>query len=299
MSRNNNERSLLLAFLKDEPEAVRQFFEEYGGIIRYAVNKGVIAAEFESATFNVIDKNEIFHDTIVHLLKDDKRVLRTFKGKCALTTYLFTICYRCAKRGALNQIKKDRIFEKGLDVSFVKEKELPDLLIGDIGLQNKEEVNALREAILLLPLNDQIFIFMMFYDNRSTEEIRKVFGWENPNSVHVRKKRIIAKCQQIIKKMLKQGDIKRNRFLLEEFPDALIKLVGIRNDEEVDALREAFKLISLDDQIFIQMKLYDNRPNAEIKKVFGFNSPNSVHLKEKEIIAELEQILKNILNSRE
>lgn len=184
-SNSDDERNLLLAFLRGDPDAARSFFERYGGIIRYAVNKVDI-------TTPVIGREDLFQDTICYLLENDKKVIRDFKGKCKFSTYLYIICRRYAMR------KARKYNNPPVEGEYALPEELPAPLIEETEAWDEEQKRALLYAIKQLDEDSQLFVRLMFYDNKSALEIMKIFGWSSLNSVYSKKNKIINKLREII-----------------------------------------------------------------------------------------------------
>jgi RNA polymerase sigma factor (sigma-70 family) len=126
------------------------------------------------------------------------KIIRDFKGHCKFSTYLYLVC----RRYAIKKTRKESHMLPGEGSSPLHE-ELPAPLIEETGVWDEDQKKALREAIEKLDENSQIFIRMMFFDNRSTPEIKVFFGWNSPNSVYGKKNKIITKLRKIIGKILK------------------------------------------------------------------------------------------------
>ena len=188
-SNKDADGNFLPAFLCGDPKAVKNFFEKYGGIIKYAVGKVDIKT-------TVIDKEDLFQDMISYILKNNMKVIRDFKGNCMFSTYLYIIC----RRYAIKKAKKARYPLVEELVSLPEE--LPAPLIEETEVWDEDQKEALLQAIEQLDENSQIFIRMMFYDNRPTSEIMNCFGWNTPNSVYSRKNKTIVKLKKIVKKYL-------------------------------------------------------------------------------------------------
>jgi RNA polymerase sigma factor (sigma-70 family) len=184
-SNKDGERNLLSDFLRGDPKAVRTFFEKYGGIIRYAVNKVDIKTP-------VIDREDIFQDVIVYLLKNKEEIIGKFQYKCKFSTYLYIVCRRHVMRMA-GKYNHPLVEGEGS-----LPKEFPALLIEETGVSSDDQEEALLQAIKQLDEDSQLFIRLMFYDNRSVVDIMKIFGWSSPNSVYSKKYKIIKRLQQIL-----------------------------------------------------------------------------------------------------
>lgn len=190
----DDELNLLASFIKGDLQATRIFFERYGGIIQYAVN----LIDIEDTA---IDREDLFQEVILYLLENDKKVLRAFKGKGKLSSYLFIVSRRYALRVS-DKGRKRQI--KGADNILLKE--IPASLVEKNGSWSEEQEKALEQAIKRLSLEDQLFIRMLVYDKRPISEIMRIFPeLKSPNSVYSKKSKIIEKLKKIIKILEKEG----------------------------------------------------------------------------------------------
>lgn len=183
-SKNEKEREkeLLKGFLSGMEPMVRIFFHEYGGIIQKAVSS--VGIKDRSIT-----NNDLFMAAVENLLEDDKKSLRLFKGKCKLSTYIYTISRRCAIERAQQRILP------GPDPDTLY---APDTLVNQFGVK---ESKMFRDALQKCKPWEQIFIQMMFYDECSTMEILEFFGWKSESTVYSQKNKIIRKLKMYIKRL--------------------------------------------------------------------------------------------------
>jgi len=189
---NKEEWNLLSAFINGDRIAAREFFEKYGGIIKYAVGK----VDTEGM---VIDKEDLFQEAIIHILRDDKKIIRDFEGKSKFSTYLYIICWRYAKKMA----KKNNNM-CGKETSLPEE--IPAPLMEETEVWDADQKKALLEGVEQLNEDKQLFIRLMFYDSRSTSEIMAVFDYTSPNSVYSKRNKIITELKKITKKIMKTKD---------------------------------------------------------------------------------------------
>jgi len=186
-SKSDDEQRLLSAFLSGNLKAIRVFFKRYGGIIKHAVGKINIKG-------NLIEREDLFHEAVIYILKNDMKIVREFKGKCKFSTYLYTVC----RRFAIKMAKKEHRMLLKKETSLSPE-ELPAVFVEQFEVYDENQKKALLQAIEELDVNSQIFINMMFYDNRTTSEIMNFFDWSSPNSVYGKKNKIITKLRKILK----------------------------------------------------------------------------------------------------
>lgn len=183
-SKTDKEREieLLKGFLSGTEPKVRHFFQEYGGIIQKAVSS--VGIKDRSIT-----NNDLFMAAVENLLRDDKKSLRLFKGKCKLSTYIYTISRRCAIEQAQQSIPP------GPDPDTLC---TPDALVSQFGIK---ESKMFKMALQKCKPWEQIFIRMMFYDECSTIEILDFFGWKSESTVYSQKNKIIRKLKTYAKRL--------------------------------------------------------------------------------------------------
>ncbi len=177
------EKDILEGILLGRGPDMRLFFEEYGGIIKKAVDS--VGIKDRSLT-----KNDLFMAAVENLLRDNMKAIRSFKGKCKLSTYIYTICFRYAIELA------ERGIPPGPDPDTLL---APESFIEEVGEREKQ---VFDKAILLCNPKERIFIKMMFYDECSTTEILDFFGWKSENTVYSQKNKIINKLKKSTKRIL-------------------------------------------------------------------------------------------------
>jgi RNA polymerase sigma factor (sigma-70 family) len=186
LSNKDEEMKLMHDFLNDDRVAQRTFLKEYGGYIR----KAVLSVRVESDAFK---SDDIFHDAIAHILEDDKKVIRNFKGNCSFSTYLYTVCRRFALNVAARENRISCNSEELLP------EEMPSELICDSGGIDEDSRKAFREAYSKLNTKDQLIVKMIYFDERSTEEVMKFFNWDS-STVYSQKNKVRAKLVKLIKR---------------------------------------------------------------------------------------------------
>jgi RNA polymerase sigma factor (sigma-70 family) len=184
------EKGLLQKLFTGDRKAAALFFEQYGGLIRHAIG----SVDVRSDTY---EKSDLFHGAIEHLFCDDFKPLRLFSGRCSLGSYLYTVCRRhvLSVAGKENRLSSSHDTDSSLD-SLAAAAEGDEEFLLDI------EKFALKEAILKVNEESQIFIRMMFVDNCSTEEIMEFFGWGSANTVYAMKNKIMVKLKKAVCKKL-------------------------------------------------------------------------------------------------
>lgn len=208
-----NEEFPLDRFLSDDRHAGRLFFEKFGGLIRKAILKVRIKSD-------AVKHDDVFNGAIAHILDQDKKVLRMYKGRSKLSTYIGQVCYKYALTVAIKENKLTGRFDKTpideLDVTgqekwlLCSSDEIPineiiAEIFGEISVDDKMK-EALKKALEMVSEKDRVFTNMLYVQKRSTEEIRLFFDLNSPNSVYSWKNKLHAKLKKLIKKIM-QGDL--------------------------------------------------------------------------------------------
>jgi RNA polymerase sigma factor (sigma-70 family) len=173
------------------------FLEQYGGLIRSIV----LSMDIHSS---VMDHDDLFMEVLAHIFKDQCKVLRTFEWKSKLSTYLYLI----ARRYVLDiTARENRISSKMCAQTNT------DDLAAECEMQG-EELNcdeahraAFHEALEALDSKDALFIRMLVIEKKTTEEVKKIFGWNSENTVYARKNKVIAKLRSLSRKALQRKGI--------------------------------------------------------------------------------------------
>ena len=189
LSNNNEEAQLLEQFLAGDGYAIRIFFERYGGLIRHSVRSVRLSSD-------AITEEDVFLGAFEHILDEDRKVLRMFKGRCSFTSYLYTVCRRYALNVVQRENKATALFD---DIS---PDDFQDDGAEEIEPYSETEKNVAREALLGLDIDTQIFVKMIFIDKRPVEEIMEFFGWNSVNTVYAKKNKVIHRIKKSVAKLL-------------------------------------------------------------------------------------------------
>jgi DNA-directed RNA polymerase specialized sigma24 family protein len=183
----DHQKQLIEGLLSGDREGVRLFFREYGGIIRKAVDSVGIKDR-------AISSDDLFMAAVENLLQNDMKAVRSFKGYSKFSTYLYTIC----RRHALSLAGPP--FPPGTMEEFTDN--IPAGICDEIGIFDERRKKALAKAIRQCDAKLQIFIRMMFFEEKSTDEIREFFGWNSDNTVFSKKNKVIARLRKMVRRLL-------------------------------------------------------------------------------------------------
>lgn len=183
---NSNETFSIELFLSGDRKTGRLFLETYGGYIRQAVLKVRIKSD-------AIQHEDVFNGAIAHLLENDKKVLRMYKGGSSLSSYIFQVSYHYALTIAGKENK----------VTGNTDEMIPDGLMSEIFEDDSaDETKAvvLRKAQKSLKEKDRRLLQIMFFDGRSTEEIMRLYNWNN-STVYSQKNKLLARLKKLVRKI--------------------------------------------------------------------------------------------------
>jgi hypothetical protein len=145
---------------------------------------------------DAITDEDMFIGAIEHVLDEDKKVVRMFKGRCSLTSYLYTVCRRYALNVVQRENKSTALFDDRTPDDF------RDCIGEDCEHYSETEKQVVREVLLGLDIDTQIFIKMIFFDKRPVEEVMIFFGWNSLNTVYAKKNKVIHKIKKSVAKLL-------------------------------------------------------------------------------------------------
>jgi RNA polymerase sigma-70 factor, ECF subfamily len=85
------DRSLLDRCLTGKPGAWREFVDRFMGLVVHVVNH---SAQCRSLILSARDREDFAAEVFLAIVDNDLAVLRHFRGKCALATYLTVVARR-------------------------------------------------------------------------------------------------------------------------------------------------------------------------------------------------------------
>lgn len=122
------------------------------------------------------DLDDLLQETFAVLWRDDMRALRTFRGKCALSTYVRTIAASVLCRWRRREGRAARLPSALAERSPGAEAPPPLL-------EREEEHDALRRAVDALAPRERRVVLAFYWEGASAAEIGRLLGLTPP---HVR-----------------------------------------------------------------------------------------------------------------
>ena len=170
MALTDIDRSLLKRCIAGEPGAWRDFVDRFIGLFVHVINH---TSQSRSVRLPPDDIDDVCSEIFLAILANDFAILRRFRGKCSLATYLTVL----TRRIVVKQISQRRMAEalghvtahhSSLDRARVSSPE-PE----DKRMENREEVERLLK---MLPPLDAAIVKQFHIEGKSYHEISLKLG---------------------------------------------------------------------------------------------------------------------------
>jgi RNA polymerase sigma-70 factor, ECF subfamily len=160
MALTSVDRALLQRCLQHDPGAWNDFVDRFLGLIYHVIH---YTAHLRSAPVTPEEVEDIAQEVLVQVVANDYAVLKQFRGKSSLATYLTVI----ARRIAVHQLAKLAPTRKPLpaDLKRTDEDEHPR---SRVGLERQEEV---LKMLRRLPSKEREVVRLFYLEGRTYEEI--------------------------------------------------------------------------------------------------------------------------------
>ena len=161
MALTAHDRELLRRCLHHEPGAWNDFVDRFLGLVYHVIQH---TAHLRSFDLRPEDTEDVASQVLLEIVDNDYAVLRQFRGKCSLATYLTVIARRTSVREmARRAAAKDADIKAGKHVVVPAENSRPH-----VGLESLEEVAKLLRQ---LPAKERSVVKLYYLEGRSYEEI--------------------------------------------------------------------------------------------------------------------------------
>ncbi len=142
MALSEIDRNLLERCLHRNPRAWEDFVDRFMGLVLHVVNH---TARARSIRLSAADRDDLCAEVFLAMLKDDFAVLRNFRGKSSLATYLTVVARRVVVRELLSRMSAARLGESAPPLAS---DEIPDPHPSvEQRLENQEEVQRLLRGL--------------------------------------------------------------------------------------------------------------------------------------------------------
>ncbi len=162
------DRQLLDRCLEGNPGSWEDFVDRYMGLLIHVVNH---TAQSRSVRLSKEDRDDLCAEVLVAIIRDDFAVLRNFREKSSLATYLTIVARRVVVRKMMKSKRPSSLTEEGPEDSTVLEIEQM--------LEDRDEVDNLLRS---LEPNEAEAVRLYHLAGKTYEEISDIVGI-SPNSV--------------------------------------------------------------------------------------------------------------------
>jgi RNA polymerase sigma-70 factor (ECF subfamily) len=157
------DRNLLDRCLAGKPRAWEDFVDRFTGLIIHVVNH---TARSRSIMLTSADREDLVADVLLALVRDNFAVLRRFRAKSSLATYLTVIARRVVVR-KLVETRGGNMLGTGADVAGATDS------AGEQRLTDREEVEQLMEH---LDDSEAAVVRMYHLEGKTYQEISRTTG---------------------------------------------------------------------------------------------------------------------------
>ena len=162
MSLSDIDRKLLETCLAGQPGAWEDFVDRFLGLVLHVINH---TAQSRSVELSSHDREDLAGDVFLEIVKNDYALLRRFRGKAALTTYLTVV----SRRIVVHRIKQGVAAPRNTSTPAADEKSHDPVE----RISNRDEVERLLKG-LNGPEADVVRLYHL--EGRSYREISSTVG---------------------------------------------------------------------------------------------------------------------------
>jgi RNA polymerase sigma-70 factor (ECF subfamily) len=162
------DRTLLERCLGRKPRAWEDFVDRFMGLVIHVISH---TAQARSVRLAPEDRDDLCAEVFLHLIKDDFRILRRFRGQSSLATYLTVVARRIVVKAMLQRKATTALGDAALQqASQSMAESLPD---PEQRISDHEEIERLLEA---LDGPEADIVRMYHLESRSYQEISAAVG---------------------------------------------------------------------------------------------------------------------------
>lgn len=163
MALSEIDRSLLERCLAKKPRAWEDFVDRYMGLVIHVINH---TAQSRSILLSPADREDLAAEVMLAIVSDDLAVLRRFRGKSSLATYLTVISRRVVVRKLLEN-------RSATPLGTVAANALAGESGAEQRIADREEVDRLLEQ---LEGNEAQVVRMFHLEGKTYQEISRTVG---------------------------------------------------------------------------------------------------------------------------
>ncbi len=164
MALSEIDRNLLERCLANQPRSWEDFVDRFMGLVMHVINH---TAQCRSILLSTSDREDLASEVMLTIINDDYAVLRQFRGKSSLATYLTVIARRVVVRKMLEN-------QSPTPLSAVAEQTMADTSTGvEERMSNREEVDRLLASLE----GPEAHVVRMYHlEGKTYQEISRITG---------------------------------------------------------------------------------------------------------------------------
>jgi RNA polymerase sigma-70 factor (ECF subfamily) len=159
------DRDLLKRCLQHEPGAWNDFVDRYLGLVYHVIHH---TAHLRSVPLRPEDVEDLAAEILLGVVAKDYQVLREFRGKSSLATYLTVVARRICVHQLARRTAAREVQPKNDEQLKNVEAEADEAPRAGVGLETLEEVARLLKK---LPARERQVVRLHYLEGRSYEEI--------------------------------------------------------------------------------------------------------------------------------
>jgi RNA polymerase sigma-70 factor (ECF subfamily) len=159
------DRELLKRCLNHEPGAWNDFVDRYLGLVYHVIHH---TAHLRSVPLRPEDIEDLASEILLGIVAKDYQVLREFRGKSSLATYLTVVARRICVQEMARRSAAREVQPRNADHLQQVESEPEEAPQPGVGLETLEEVAKLLRK---LPARERQVVRLHYLEGRSYEEI--------------------------------------------------------------------------------------------------------------------------------
>ena len=166
MPLTETDRRILTRCLAREPGAWEAFVDRFLGVFIHVIRH---TAHARSVQLQQDDIEDLCSEIFVTLLKNDFAVLRHYKGKASLATYLSVVARRIVVKSITQRRKSEALGHVAVHQSAVQAS-------GSESAPSPEDIEEVRALIDRLPASEATMVRLFYLEGKSYSEISTRLG---------------------------------------------------------------------------------------------------------------------------
>jgi len=198
---------LIAACIKGDKTAWDLFVDKYSGAIYHAINRVL------KRTFNSMDEElslDLFQTVFAHLLDNNKKKLKSFRGNSKLSTWLYAVTTNIVKDYLCSKEFKSRSYQISLNSTHMSNSSIEDRLVANNPqpykkLEDMEMRNMINIMKKQLSKREQLFFSLSYGKELSFADIAQIMK-TTTNNIYQIKSRVVEKLTVLIDDFYKKSE---------------------------------------------------------------------------------------------